>query len=199
LRLSFGGDNPVTTANTSFLAGWKSPLPTTAADIAAENLTDSAIDNIKYGEIYTFTITISDGTVLTYKNRLENSVLNLAATQKLEYPDFTDATVTALKTYTGQSNFNAAWRKTTNSRVYNAAIYWSRGTYSNTQNLSGSEISAGAKTLTCGTGAINDSQAPSCNSAANWTNSGNASTAGIIQVRSRTADGFEVFSQIRQY
>lgn len=199
LRLSFGGDNPVTTANTSFLAGWKSPAPTTVADIAAENLNDSAIDNIKYGEIYTFTITISDGTVLTYKNRLENSVLNLAATQKLEYPDFTDATVTALKTYTGQSNFNAAWKKTTNSRVYNAAIYWSRGTYSNTQSLSGSEISAAAKTLTCGTGAINDAQAPSCNSAANWTNSGNASTAGIIQVRSRTADGFEIFSQIRQY
>lgn len=199
LRLSFGGDNTVTTANTSFLAGWKSTVPTTVDTIAAENLSDAGIDNIKYGEIYTFTITISDGTVLTYKNRLENSVLNLASTQKLEYPDFTDATVTALKTYTGQSNFNAAWKKTTNSRVYNAAIYWNRGTYSNTQNLSVSENTGAAKTLTCGAGAIYDSQAPSCNSAANWANSGNASTAGIIQLRSRTADGFEIFSQIRQY
>jgi len=184
IRLSYSGDLVPNAGSPLFLTYW-----------GGQNLTDAQIAELNPGEPYNFVITLSNGTVLNQVNRIHTQPLSSVGIQALNYPTFTTATVDALKTFTGQSaSFTVAWDKITSSRPYNAAIYWSKGTYSTTKGISSASLAASSVAVPC-------TSTDACTTSSSWTDglNGSSSDLGIVQIRTRQLDGFQIYSIIRTW
>ena len=154
-------------------------------------LTDSDIESIGEGEPYTFVITLSDGSTLTYVNRIPTRPITMADAAIFPYfPTFAASSQSDVLTFNGSSSASINFGTSAgNVHPWSAAIYWGTGVNSGTNSVSIPYTSSSA-TVPC-TG----SAASSCGTSTNWING--ASTYGLYQVRSRTAEGVDVYSQIR--
>ncbi len=153
-------------------------------------LSDSDLTSIGEGEPYTFEITLSDGSTVSYINRLPTRPLSTAeATAFSYYPTFSAATKNQLPSFNGSTSTSVEFGTSAgNVHPWSVAIYWgynnaTSGTTSLTVPYTASSI-----TFPCTGTAIN-----SCGTSTNWTNSGANAT---YQIRSRTVDGVEVYSII---
>jgi Bacterial Ig domain len=151
-------------------------------------LTDSDVASIGEGEPYTFVITLSDGSTVTYINRLPTRPLSATEAAAFSYYPTFDASMGAyLLSFTGASsaviNFGTS---AGNVHPWSSAIYWGTGANSGTSSIAIPYTSTSA-TVPC-TGTASNS----CGTAANW-----GSGHSMFQVRSRTADSMDVYSQIR--
>ncbi len=154
-------------------------------------LSDSDIASIGEGEPYTFEIILSDGSSMTYVNRLATRPLTPAETQGFAYyPTFSTATQNNLLTFVGATsaaiNFGIS---TGNVHPWSTAIYWGTGVNGGTNSVNVPYTSNSVDVPCTGT------SANSCGLRSNWVVG--TSGLGLFQVRSRTADGLDVYSQIR--
>jgi hypothetical protein len=198
-----GAYTPLTTNIPSWISDWNAsgaiqsgqPLVTTAT--------------AKKGEPYLFTITMSDGSVKKYVNRLANSTMTVDDAAKLEYPTFATGMSDTFAAFNGASNTSLTvnWNATTSSTVFADAIYWGRGEVNSTTKIA---IGTTTNTINCptsstvvaGTNYNNDAvtNVLNCRESANWKAS-NASTpdSGLLQLKARTFEGLFTQSQLRQY
>lgn len=182
----------------TYLGFWSNSPGTKSIGSGAKFLSDSQIEQIQMGHPFKFQIKLSDNTILEFTNRLENKPVTTAAVNNeiinKFYPTFTDSTKTNFKTYIGGGGgLSISWNKQENSRPYSASIYWNRGSNVTTKRMIQADINARTLLLPC-TGNATASCANSANSN-NW----GSSDRGIAQIRSRDGNGFQYFSQIRQY
>ena len=185
IRLSSTGTPTANPASTPrFMAYW-----------GAQDLTDAQIAEIHPGEPYTFVITLSNGTVLNYVNRVHAQPLGTADLQRLNYPTFTAATIDALKTFTGQSStFTIAWDKIKTSKPYSAALYWNKAAFSASKGITNEELVATSVALPC-------TSTNGCTTAANWSDGlgGSVSNRGAALMRTRQLDGYLIFTNISTF
>jgi hypothetical protein len=151
-------------------------------------LTDSDMTNIGEGEPYTFEITLSDGSTVTYVNRLPTRPLSATEAAAFSfYPTFSAATQTYLLSFNGSSpaviNFGTS---AGNVHPWSTAIYWGTGANGGTSSINIPYASTSA-IVPCAGSASN-----SCGTASNW-----GSGLSMFQVRSRTSDSMDIYSQIR--
>lgn len=195
LRLAYKqtGSYGYTNLSDSLIASWPGSRGAATIDGNAGYLTDAQINAILPGQPFNFEIEFSDSTTLNFVNRIQTSPINTAGIDKVSYPIFAAETINAMKTYTGATSFSINWEPIIGSRPFSSAIYWSLGSYSSAVGLKGDNVSSRSATITCsGTGANG------CANSANWTSAGSPSK-GIAQIRSRQGNGFNIYSQIRQY
>lgn len=193
LRLSYYASTSAyqVSSSDSYLGFWPGSPGTRTIGSGTGYLTDSQIALIQKGHPFKFRIELSNGTNLEFTNRIQNPPYDTAEVVNLKYPEFTSTAKTNLASYVGgNGGFPISWENLKTSRPYSASIYWNLAAYSNTRRIVQSDIEARSVTVTC-TG----SGANSCGNSSNW----GSSNKGILQIRSRDGNGFQFFSQIRQY
>ncbi len=194
LRLAYtqSGSYGINSSSSSYLAFWPGTIGGATIDGNSGYLTDAQLGSIQPGQPFKFVVELSDGsTQINFVNRVHVSPRNTVDNQTLEYPVFTPATIVAMSSYLGGgSAFTINWQTMLNSRPYSAAIYWQNGGFSNNYGLTQTQINDKSVSIACiGSGAN------SCGNTANWGPSGK----GLAQIRTRQGNGFQIFSQIRQY
>lgn len=188
------GSYGVTNLSDSIIANWLGSRGTATIDGNSGYLTDAQIDTILPGQPFNFKIEFSDSTILNFVNRIQTSPVNTAGIDKVIYPIFAAETINAMKTYTGATSFNVNWEPIIGSRPFSSAIYWSSGSYSSGVSLKGDNITSKSVTIPCSGAGANG-----CANSANWSSAGSPPSKGIAQIRSRQGNGFNIYSQIRQY
>lgn len=200
LRLAYvvtkGSYTPSATS-TSYLSAWNSDGTFNSAGttpMLADTGTGGAVGlaNLKLGEPYKFVITFSDGSSKTYINHLTHSLVTTAQATLLNMPTFTSDTTSRFATYNGNtaSQFASAWDKFDGGNIFGVALLWAKAANSFTAFLPLGTLS---NTFTC-----SNSGSPACNASSSWM-VGSSPDQGILQLKSRTFDGLQLFSQIRQY
>ena len=152
-------------------------------------LSDSDIGSIEEGEPYKFEIRLSDGSTVSFVNRLAIRPLTASETLAFSYyPSFANSTKSDLLTYVGATSASINFGLSAgNVHPWSAAIYWGVGANGGTNSVIMPYASSSAL-IPC-TGAASNS----CATSSNWVQG----SAGLFQVRSRTSDGLDVYSQIR--
>lgn len=166
----------------SYITGWS----------GSSYLSDSDINAIKVGEPYEFTMTYSDGTSEVYVNRISAPAVNMADAKKISYPAITNSN---FGSYNGSqtSNYTLNWNALDTSQIFSIAMYWNKGTISTSIN----NIQPGATSYDINCGALSTS---GCTTNSYWdSNNDGTPDSGILQVRSRTFSGLQIFAQQRQY
>lgn len=187
IRLAYN-DNPVgsytpSASVPSYMAGWNS----------GNYLTDNELSVIKTGEPYTFELTYSDGTIRTYVNRVSYPVLTMDSVVKVNFPAINNTDFDAFNgSLTGNDTYTVGWDQLGTSQVFSAALYWSKGLSATSNN----RIPIGRLTQSLDCTATGS---PACKTGSSWINAGSTPDSGTVQVRSRTIDGLQIYSQLRQY
>jgi hypothetical protein len=193
LAYSFSGSYgiPSDTVNSAYIAFWPDTRGTRTINNRAGYLSDDQLKAIKPGRSFQFVIELSNGSSISYVNRVHASPQDTVDNIALEYPLFKPETKTAMRDYLGGNGaFVIDWLQAKDSRPYSSAIYWDEGGFSRSTSLTQAQIDAKSVSIVCtGTG-LN-----ACGNASNW----GASGKGLAQIRARKANGSQVFSQIRQY
>lgn len=178
---------PATPSVPSFLAFWP----------GSQYLSDSDIASISAGEPYTFELTLSNGATKTYVNRISHPLITPTQAQALRYPSFKPETISAFTAFGSSdsipSSFTSYWDKLDSSQIWSTAMYWSKGASATSVN----RLPPGSTSYSI---ACPTSASPQCTSTGSWKTPGSTTpNSGILQLRSRTFDGLQIFSQIRQY
>jgi uncharacterized protein YjdB len=177
------GSYPMLAGVPSSLANWSS----------SAWLDDTGLNSIKNGEPYTFELTLNDGSVITYVNRISYPMMDTASVKLVKYPNITNTDFAAFNgSLAGNTTYTASWDQLDTSQVFSAALYWSKGVSS----MSNNKLPVGVRSqvLNC-----TNTGSPACQTASSWISTGASPDSGILQVRSRTFDGLQIFSQLRQY
>ena len=138
-------------------------------------LADGDLSAISTGEPYRIKIWLSDGSTVSYINRLPTSMLSLSETQSYpDFPNFNAATKTAFTAYTGTADFPATIVPNPNIYTFQVGMFWNGASTSSTGSLSPNSSSV---TLSCGS---------SCSSG-NW-----MTGFAMIKAFARTVDSLAV-------
>ena len=206
LTTSVGAYPPVTTAIPAWITGWNA----NGGSIGSGSLIKTA--TAKRGEPYLFTLTMSDGSVIKYINRLPTSTLTTEQAALLNYPKFTSDMSAKFAAYDGSTSNTLAvsWKSLDTALIFADAIYWNRGEVNSTARISpgvtSNSISCPAPATIYASGislqnsAGDTVRAMDCRDSLNWKSSDSSvPNQGLIQLKARTFDGLFIQSQLRQY
>ena len=147
-------------------------------------------------------------------NRLPASLLTVDQAAKVNYPLFTNDTITNFAGFNGAGPSNnslpVAWSTINNGYVFQSALMWDRaegstnngvkvGATSNT--ISCSMYNSGLSVASFAPGSTNMTDPLNCKDTANWISGANGSSvdSGILQLKARTPQSLFISTQVRQY
>jgi hypothetical protein len=163
------------------------------------------------GEQYKFVVTMSNGDVIKFINRLPNSTLTPTQASKLTFPSLASGVDASFASFAGSSSgFNLSWNPMQSALIFAAAIYWEQGDIDNTVGVAPADTS---KTIPCPNNAGNSALSGlnyantavadllNCTLPLNWksTNTTSNPDGGVLQLKARTFDGLYIQSQVKQF
>jgi len=210
LTKTTGAYRPISTAIPTWISAWNQDKSLTTPTLGTSSLVSST--TAKRGESYLFTITMSDGSVKKYHNRLPHDVLSTTAAASLNYPSFASGVASSFAAFTptgANTAFSPTWNALQSSYIFATAIFWDRGEIDNTVGVaygatgtqSGIACNSNSTVIAGQNYAGNAvTNILACSDPLMWKSNGaSAPDQGVLQLKSRTYDGLFIQSQIRQY